>query len=309
MKTILAVVALLVVLLAVGSYFLFPEFLFDLAQRAGRYSAGLKKKEVRVAKDRIVYLEGGQGETVVLLHGGGANKDNWVPFAKWLTGNYRVVIPDLAGFGESTKRFDENYDIDGQVKRFDRFVEALHLKSIHLAGNSMGGLIAAVYAARFPEKINSLALLAPAGLHTVNKTEFVRQAEKDVNLTQINNADDLEKMISYLFVTPPAIPGVFKKVLAEQARAGKEFNAKVMKDMIEENLALEPFLSMIQAPVCIIWGDQDRILDVSGASVLEKGLKEHEAVILKQAGHIPMMEKPAETAVFYMNFLKKHRRN
>jgi pimeloyl-ACP methyl ester carboxylesterase len=307
MNRILGVVALLVILLLAVSYFLFPEFLFDLAQKATRLSAGLAKKEIQVDSDRIVYLEGGQGETVLLLHGFSANKDHWTHFAKRLTGGYHVVIPDLPGFGESTKRFDENYNIDSQVKRLNRFAEVLQLEKFHLAGNSMGGMIAAVYSARFPQKVSTLALLAPGGLHTAKKTEFVRQAAKGGNLLQICSPDDLEKVLRYLFVKPPEMPGVFKRVLVAQALAGREFNAKVMEDMIYEGLAMETFLPMIQAPVCIIWGDQDRILDVSGASILEQGLKNHQTVIMKETGHLPMMEKPAETAAAYISFLKKQR--
>jgi len=193
------------------------------------------------------------------------------------------------------------------VKRLDRFAEVWQLERVHLAGNSMGGWIAAVYSARFPQKISTLALLDPAGLMTAKKTEFSLQLEKGVNLLLISSPDDLEKALPYLFVKPPPIPGPFKKVLAAQGMAARQFNAKIMKDLKDEQLALEPLLPMIQAPVCIIWGDQDRILDVSGASILEEGLKNHQTVILKDTGHLPMMEKPAETAAAYMNFLKNQR--
>src|SRR5208337_2543477 len=84
----------------------------------------------------------------------------------------------------------------------------------------------------------------------------------------------------------------------------RKFNEKIGWDLFQEGFALEPFLPMILAPVCIIWGDHDRILDVSGASILEKGLKNHQTVIMKDTGHVPMMEKPPETAAAYMNFLK-----
>jgi pimeloyl-ACP methyl ester carboxylesterase len=307
MKKKLAVVALLVILLLAVPYFLFPEFLFNLAQKANRHSAGLVNKEIQVDSDRIVYLEGGQGETVLLLHGYTANKDVWTYFAKRLTQDYHVVIPDLAGFGESTKRSDQNYNIDSQVKRVDRFVEVLQLEKFHLVGNSMGGAIAAVYAARFPQKLSTLALLAPGGLFTAKKSEFRQQLEKGVNLLLISSPDDLEKLLPYLFVKPPPMPGAFKKVMANQAMAAREFNAKIGKDYFDEKLALEPFLPMIQAPVLIIWGDKDRILDVSGASVLEKGLKNHQTIIMKETGHVPMMEKPAETAAAYIGFLKNQR--
>jgi abhydrolase domain-containing protein 6 len=245
--------------------------------------------------------------TVLLLHGYTGNKDNWSHFAKRLTRDYHVIIPDLAGFGESTKRLDENYSIDSQVKRLDRFAEVLQLQRFHLAGNSMGGWIAAIYSARIPQKILTLALLAPGGLLAAKHSDFFQQLEKGVNLLLISGPDDLEKLLPYLFVNPPPIPGVFKKVIAAQGLAAREFNAKIMKDLMDERLALEPFLPMIQAPVCIILGDRDRILDVSGVSILEKGLKNHRTVVMKETGHLPMMEKPAETAAEYMSFLKNQR--
>jgi pimeloyl-ACP methyl ester carboxylesterase len=306
MKKKLVVVVTLVVLPLALPYFLFPEFLFELAQKANRYSAGLEKKEVQVDADRIVYLEGGKGETVLLLHGYAVNKDIWTYFAKRLTPNYHVVIPDLAGFGESTKRFKANYNIDSQVRRVDRFAKVLQLKRFHLAGNSMGGWIGAVYCARFPQKVSTLALLAPAGVMTAKKSEFLEEFEKGNNLLLIGSRDDFEKVLPYLFVKPPPLPGAFKKVMIAQAMAAREFNAKIGKDLSAERLALEPLLAQIQAPVCIMWGDRDRILDVSGASILAKGLKNHETVIMKDMGHIPMMERPEETAAAYISFLQNH---
>jgi pimeloyl-ACP methyl ester carboxylesterase len=271
-------------------------------------SAGLVQKEIQVDSDRIVYLEGGQGETVLLLHGYTANKNHWTFFAKQLTPNYHVVIPDLVGFGESTKRWDANYNIDSQVKRLDRFVEALQLKRFHLVGNSMGGTIAAVYSARFPQKISTLALLAPADLQTAKKSEVMFKLENyGNNPFLISNPDDFEKMLPLLFVKTPPMPDPTKKVEIAQAMADRKFNEKIGLDLFHEAFALEPSLPMIQAPVLIIWGDHDKILDVSGASVLEKGLKNHRTVIMKETGHVPMMEKPLETAAAYMSFLKDQR--
>ena len=279
--------------------------LFNLAQMDTWRSAGLVKKEIQVDSNRIVYLEGGQGETVLLLHGFAASKDNWTYFAEPLTRDYHVVIPDLAGFGESTKRFNANYNIDSQVKRLDRFAEVLQLERFHLAGNSMGGQIAAIYTARTPQKILTLALLDPSGLKTAKKANPGVQAA--VDLIEVNSTGDYEKVLTYLFVKPPPITDPFKKALVAQFMAAKEYNEKIGLDLTIEGLALEPFLPMIQVPVCIIWGDQDRVMDVSGAWILERGLKNHQTVILKDTGHLPMIEKPAETAAAYMNFLKNQR--
>jgi len=306
-KKKLALVVLLVILLLAVPYFLFPEFLFNLAQKAARHSAGLEKKEVQVDSDRIVYLEGGKGETVLLLHGYTCNKDFWTELAKRLTGAYHVVIPDLAGFGESTRRQDQDYSIDSQVKLLDRFTEVLQLQRFHVAGNSMGGAIAAVYSAKIPQKVASVALLAPYGVITSKKSEFFLEWDKGVNLLLVGSPSDFERLLPYLFFKPPPIPGAFKKVMAAQGIADREFNEKIAGDLAKERLALEPFLPQIQAPVLIIWGDHDRILDVSGAPILEQGLKNHQTLIMKDTGHIPMMERPEETAAAYKSFLKNQR--
>ncbi len=91
-------------------YFLFPESVFKLAVNGQRRSADLVKKEVQVDDHRIVYLEGGKGETVVLLHGFALNKDSWAAFAKYLKG-YHLVIPDVPGFGESSQVPTDSYDV------------------------------------------------------------------------------------------------------------------------------------------------------------------------------------------------------
>ena len=73
------------------------------------------------------------------------------------------------------------------------------------------------------------------------------------------------------------------------------------------NFSLAPVLPLIQAPVLIIWGDQDKVLDVGGVTFLEKNLKNYRTVIIKDVGHCPMIEQPEETAKAYMTFLKEKR--
>lgn len=270
-------------------------------------SAGLERKEIQVDGDRIAYLEGGQGETVLLLHGYGADKDNWVAFAKLLTPHYHVVIPDLAGFGESTRKWGENYNIENQAKRIDGFADALRLKKLNVAGNSMGGAIAAVYAARFPQKVSTLALLDTYGLRTAKWTHFQSEMQNGRNLLLISSPGDFDNLLPYLFVTPPPIPAPAKLVMVDRMMAEKKFNEKIGWDLFHESLSLESFLPMIQAPVLIIWGDHDRILDVSAVPILEKGLAHHQTLVMKDTGHLPMLEKPGETAAAYISFLHDYK--
>lgn len=297
----------------IGTYLLFPEILLKLALQAGRYSAGLVQKEIQVDDHKIVYLEGGKGQTIVLLHGFGANKDNWTPFAKHLTDDYRVVIPDLPGFGESSKIPTARYDAESELKRIDRFAEVLQLERFHLAGNSMGGMLAAMYGAAYPQKVSTLALMAPAGVGSPNPSEVVLLIKNGQNPLLIATADDFDRLVSLCYVEPPYIPARLKTALAAEVVAQTAFNTKIWGDMqwsptketasAVENVLL-PYLPRIQAPVLIIWGDSDRILDVGGVSALQRHLKDHRTVIMEKTGHVPMLEKPQETASHYRGYLK-----
>jgi pimeloyl-ACP methyl ester carboxylesterase len=282
----------------------YKEFL--LAMDAQRRAADLVKKEVQVDDHRIVYLEGGKGETVILLHGFGAYKDLWTPFATYLKG-YHLVIPDIPGFGESSQVLTDNYDIKSQVGRIDRFMEVLKLDKVHMAGNSLGGALTATYGAKHPEKVLTLALLDTLGAPSQNKSEFVMQLEKGNNLFWIHNTEDYDKLMAVVFVRRPIIPESFRKIMAANWIAHTEFNKKIWNDVQLLQFSLAPVLPLIQAPVLIIWGDQDKLLDVGGVAFLEKNLKNYRTVIMKDTGHCPMMEKPEETAKAYMSFLNEKR--
>jgi abhydrolase domain-containing protein 6 len=299
----LAVVFAIVVLLALF-YLLFPKSVFNLAVDAQRRSADLVKKEVQVDDHRIVYLEGGKGETVVLLHGFGGNKDHWTAFAKYLKG-YHLVIPDVPGFGESSQVPTDRYDVESQVGRIDRFLEALKVDKFHMAGNSLGGAYTAAYGAKHPGKVLTLALLDPAGAPSQKKSEFVLQWEKGNNLLLTSNAEDYDKLMALVFVKRPSLPAAFNKIILADWIAHAEFNKKIWNDWQPQLFSLEPVLPLIQAPVLIIWGDQDKMLDVGGVAFLEKGLKRHRTVIMKEMGHSPMLERPEETAKVYESFLKE----
>ena len=300
------IVIVVVAILLAAFYILFPKTAFELAIDAQRRSADLVKKEVLVDDHRIVYLEGGTGETIVLLHGFGGYKDQWTAFAKYLKG-YHVVIPDISGFGESSQVPTDNYSVESQVGRIDRFVEVLKLDKFHMAGNSMGGAYAATYGARHPGKVLTLALLDTAGVPSPSKSEFVLQLETGNNLLLAGNTEDVEKLLALIYAKRPPIPPAFKKILVADWIAHTEFNRKIWNDTNPFHFSLAPVLPQIQAPVLILWGEQDKMLDVGSVVFLEKNLKNSRTVIMKDTGHCPMIEKPEETAKAYRSFLNEKR--
>jgi len=192
----------------------------------------------------------------------------------------------------------------------------MKLEKFHLAGNSMGGMLAAMYGAKYPQKVLTLALLAPGGINSPNPSELAILLQKGRNPILIGSIEDFDRLMKLSFTKPPFIPSQFKKVLATDAIAHRDFNKKIWDDMIgnvtkeasssRENF-LKPYLPKIQAPVLIIWGDTDKMLDVSSVSVFEKNLKNCKTVIMKDTGHVPMLEKPQEAASYYLKHLQGSR--
>ena len=99
---LLVAVPVIIILVLISCYLLFPGVTFKILRNMERSAAGLEQKSIEVGKLHIEYLEGGKGEVLLLLHGFGGNKDNWTRVAKYLTPHFKVIAPDLPGFGESS---------------------------------------------------------------------------------------------------------------------------------------------------------------------------------------------------------------
>ena len=303
MKKIL--IAILVVIVAVvAGYYAFPEKVAGYIIDAARNKAGLTKKEIKIDDHNIIYLEGGKGPTILLLHGYTGDKDNWTRFAAYLTKDYHVVIPDIPGNGESSQFMDKLYDLNSQMSRLHKFAQAINLKKFHIAGNSMGGFFSGIYAVRYPDEIISLGLFDAGGVKSLQKSEVIKLMEKGENPLVLKDTGDWPRRMRLVFVNPPTVPYPLKKVFAQKALDNRSFYEKALKEINPDFFSLEKNLPKIKAPTLILWGDQDRILDISSVPVFEKGLKNHKTVIIKDCGHLPMLEKPQETATQYINFIK-----
>lgn len=300
-KAFLLIMAVVVVVFGTVSC---ARYLVNKTIDGQRKDANVTIKSVNIPDFKIVYAEGGTGDTIIMLHGFGVNKDRWLSFAKLLTPNYRVIILDIPGFGESSKPEDKNYNIMSQVERLNFFAKELKLTKFHLVGNSMGGDIAGNYAATYPEMVKTLALLDALGVKTPIKSELTLLMEKGENPFYVKDVNSLDKYLEFMFVKPPQFPNFIKKYAAKQALKDTPLNEKIYKDMQTDMFVLESKLNKITAPTLIVWGDTDRVIHISSVPIFKKGIKNSKSVIIKECGHAPMLEKPEETAAIYQDFLK-----
>lgn len=291
-----------------GLYVFFPALTFGLLVKAERGVAGLARHSVDVGGERFEYLAGGEGEPLVLLHGFGANKDSWTRIASHLTPHFKVIAPDLTGFGASSVAADGDYRIARQVERLQQLLAKLGIDSLHLGGNSMGGYLAGMYAAQHPEQIKSLWLLAPSVVAGAQRSELQRLlAAGKPNPLLTRNVADYEHLLDFVFTQRPYIPAAIKEVLVAEAVAYQPLHQFIYQQMEQDDStpALERLLTSFASPVLILWGADDRVLDASGAAVLAAALPGSYVEVLAGTGHLPMLEQPALSAAHYLEFSAK----
>lgn len=275
------------------------QFTVDLERKG----AGLEAKSIAVNGFQIHYLEGGTGEPLLMIHGFGANKDNWTRIGRYLTPHYRVIALDLPGFGDSSKPVEAGYRYADQLPRIQAFAEALGLKQYHVAGNSMGGYFAAGLARHYPNSVQSAWLLAPARVDGAEPSEMGRRiaAGEPVPLLAQTPAE-FDQIIDFVFADPPYLPGFYRGVLAERAIAAYPLNRRIFGQIHKESPALESEVAGLRTPMLISWGELDRVLHVSGAEVLDKLLPNAEVIRMPEVGHLPMVEAPRQSAEDYLGW-------
>jgi pimeloyl-ACP methyl ester carboxylesterase len=131
-----------------------------------------------------------------------------------------------------------------------------------------------------------------------------RISKGEPNPLIVASADEFDRLLKFVFVKPPEIPGLVKKHLVEEAVKHNASNARIAEQMSGEIGALEPDLGKIRVRTLVLWGDRDRVLDVSCVRVWEKDLPNCATVVMTECGHLPMIERPEETARHYLAFLK-----
>ncbi len=275
-----------------------------------RSRSNLKSGIVQFQSQTMAYLERpGKGETIVLIHGFAGNKDQWTRFVRYLPEDYRVIAFDMPGHGDNDHSFEKTYTVDYMASTLDQAVNTMGIPKFHLAGSSMGGWISILYATRYPQKVISLSLMDNAGLMNVSPQQSDLQLEvsKGNNPFIITSREDFDELFKYAFYKQPFFPWPIVSVLSDRALASSEFYRKVGNEFLTQSTDIYPLLSGFNVPVLVIWGDKDRILHVSTTDILKKSLPNSEIVIMKDCGHMPMAERPQETAEYYVGFLSKHK--
>ena len=304
MRIIKVVLGLIIICILAGIGFLYlaPEKATKLAIDLERKRSGLTLKEITLPGElHYVYLEGGQGEPLVLLHGFGADKDNFTRVARFLTPHYRVIIPDHIGFGESSHPQNANYSAGVQAARIRTLAQALGITKLHLGGNSMGGHISMMYAALFPDEVNSLWLLDPGGVWSAPSSglrEIIVKTGENPLLAR--SEDEFAKIFAFVMADPPFIPRPMLNIMARERIHNYELEKRIFKEITADSA--EKYVTGLKTPTLIVFGDKDRVINPATAEVLHRLMPRSEVIIMSGVGHLPMLEQPRQSADDYLKF-------
>lgn len=287
---------------------------YDKLLKEQRQWAGLSAKSLRVGDITWHYNEGGDRSkpTILMLHGLMSDRDSWNAVAQGLTASYHVIIPNLPTSGDTQVPTNFDLSMPNITEHLRRFVETLGIQDdLNIAGHSLGGTIAMLYASQYALDTQSLLLVSSGGVFSQSHSQYLRQP---IYLKQllVTQPGDLAYLIKKSMYSPPFTPSIVLKEKESRLIAQAAMNAKTIDQLLELNKLYthSSYVKMaknIEAPSLIIWGQNDQIIHVDVAQELKKMLKRaREPVILNQVGHMPLLEKPESVIQHYQLFLREH---
>ena len=241
---------------------------------------------------KFKYIEEGDGEPLVLLHGLFGALSNFKDLIEHFKLSHKVIVPMLPLFELDIL----HTSVGGLAKHVHRFLEARNLTEVHLLGNSLGGHVALVHTLKHPERVRSLILTGSSGLFENGMGDsYPRRGDyeyikKKTEITFYDPKTATKELIDEVFeITRNRIKVI--KIIA------------LAKSAIRNNLGEE--LNNIKQPTLLIWGNNDTITPPFVAREFHRLLTNSELHFIDKCGHAPMMEQPSEFNVILDKFLKK----
>jgi len=243
------------------------------------------------APQRVHYHDQGEGEVVIFLHGagGGASgysnfKGNYPAFAQ---AGFRTIVPDLLGFGLSSKPDIPMYDLDFFVAGLKGLVDALGLKNITLLGNSLGGAVALGYALAYPQEVSRLILMAPGG---VEDLQTYLDMPGIANMFQVyqsgkTGADAMRAVMTMQLFDPTLLSD---EIIAERAPIAALQTQAARSVMKVPNMTER--LQELQCPVFGFWGVNDQFNPVGGAMKIMQNAPNARMQLINRCGHWVQVE-------------------
>jgi pimeloyl-ACP methyl ester carboxylesterase len=257
----------------------------------------IHSKRIKVGSLNIRYFTGGQGDPLVIIHGGGDGARAWLKNAEILSKYYSVYIPDLPGFGHSQSANDR-FNLPELVDFIDDFSHTLGLEHFHLMGHSIGGGIALHYALKFPQKVKGLVLVSSWCLG-IEAALWVRLLSHPALSRSLGEAGIAVlkgvKWLARLFYAPFRFANPITRV--------KMDIGKTMITLRGQTTVLQDRLAELTMPTLLVWGAGDRIVPAQHAYAAAHLIPDCQLHIFEGCGHNVYRQRAGEFSQLLANFL------
>jgi len=273
----------------------------------------LRFRRIDTASGALSILVAGSGEPIVLIHGLGATKGSFLPTVAALAGSFRTVALDLPGFGDSDKPLGAAYHAPFFARAVIDLLDALELRRAHLIGNSMGGRVAIELGLRYADRVGRLALLAPSLAWRRERpwAPLVRLLRPELGLLQITPRWMVEAVVHRIIPVAGSnwvqagVDEFLRAYLTPRGRAA--FYAAARQIYLEEPHGAKGFwprLTTLSPLSLFVWGKQDTLVPIAFAAHVQATLPSARHLEL-DCGHVPQLERPAETHAAIAAFFKE----
>lgn len=268
-------------------------------------SANLEMRHATVGARRIRYVEAGTGPVVLLLHGGGPGASGLSNYARnigALASRFRVVVPDMPGYGGSSKGVSATDPFGDLATTMLGFLDALQVRRTHLVGNSLGGACALRMALDRPERIGRLVLMGPGGVDTTRSLPTA--GLRSLLGYYEGDGPSLVKLTTfireYLVYDGRAVPDVLireryeSSIDPEVVAAPPLRRPKGLPSFRAIDFTRDRRLGSLATPTLVLWGTDDKVNRPSGGRSLQRRLPNCDLYLFSRTGHWVQWERPEE---------------
>jgi pimeloyl-ACP methyl ester carboxylesterase len=256
-------------------------------------------KTITVFGQSIHYFDMGSGPVVVLLHGLGARKEDWLPVFEPMAQKYRLLVPDQIGFGKSDKPLLD-YSVQTYVDFLNEFLRQLKVEKASLVGESLGGWIAALYVA----EIGGSAHLIPVDRLVLVDAAGLKQDQPIPDLNPSSLAAMRGVMEAVFYDTSWLNEDALRKIFTDKLAVHDSYTVRsFLGNPTREKERMDDRLASIKTPTLVVWGRQDKLLPIASGERYAAGIAGAKMVSFEKCGHVPPIEKTEEFLAAVMPFL------
>ncbi len=256
-------------------------------------------KTITVFGQSIHYFDVGSGPAVVLLHGLGSRKEDWLPVLEPMAQKYRLLVPDQIGFGRSDKPLLD-YSIQTYVDFLNEFLRQLKVEKASLVGESLGGWIAGLYVA----EIGGGAHMIPVEKLVLVDAAGLKQDKPIPDLNPSSLAAMRGLMEAVFYDTSWLNEDALRKTFTDKLATKDGYTVRsILSNPALGAERLDDRLASIKVPTLVTWGKQDKLLPIGAGERYAAGIAGARLVSFEKCGHVPPVEKTEEFLAAVVTFL------